>query len=707
MPKSSWRAPLLTFAVLGLAAYAAAAPLPSPPQTPTEVVRDTLHGTVLEDPYRWLEDQKSSNTRAWIDTENRYTDEVMKSAPGFDRIHEKLEKMLRVESVTVPRLRAGLYFYTRRKVEQDQAMICMRVGPSGAETVVVDPQPMSPDHTVSVGIADIDDEGHLLAYSIRKGGEDETEIAFRDVASGKDLPDRFPRARYFGISIEPSGSGVYYTQQTAAGPRVMHHSFGTDPARDRVVFGERYGPEMIVVPSLSHDGRWLLVTVNRGSTGEHTELWLLELGSGRPARALVDNVDASFSARWGGGRLYVDTNWDAPHHRVLEIDPMNPGRDAWRVVVPEGPHVIQGVSPIGERLFVTYLENVVSVTRIFRPDGFEERKLSFNVLGSTSDPVGEWDHDEAFFSFVSFHVPTVIYRYQVSFQRRSEWWKAKPPVPADRYEVRQVWFTSKDGTKVPMFVGHKKGLKLDGSNPTLLTGYGGFNSSQRPTFSPRAALWMESGGVYALANLRGGDEFGEAWHRAGMLANKQNVFDDFIAAAEWLIQKRYTRSDRLAISGRSNGGLLVGAALTQRPELFGAAWCGYPLLDMVRYHRFLVARYWVPEYGSSEDPEQFKTLLAYSPYHHVKAGTKYPAVLFTTGDSDTRVAPLHARKMTALLQAANASGRPILLHYDTSFGHVGGQPISKQIDDMTTEVQFLLWQLGVLKSEGVAEHSAP
>ncbi|HET9327816.1 MAG TPA: prolyl oligopeptidase family serine peptidase, partial [Candidatus Eisenbacteria bacterium] len=290
--------------------------------------------------------------------------------------------------------------------------------------------------------------------------------------------------------------------------------------------------------------------------------------------------------------------------------------------------------------------------------------------------------------------------------RRSEWWKAPAPVSANRYEVRQVWFVSKDGTRVPMFVGHKKGLKLDGSNPTLLTGYGGFNSSQRPAYSARAALWMESGGVYALANLRGGDEFGEPWHKAGMLANKQNVFDDFIAAAEWLIQKRYTRSDRLAISGRSNGGLLVGAALTQRPELFGAVWCGYPLLDMVRYHRFLVARYWVPEYGSSDDAEQFKTLLAYSPYHHVKPGTKYPAVLFVTGDSDTRVAPLHARKMTALLQASTGSDRPVLLHYDTNFGHVSGQPITKQIDDLTTEVQFLLWQLGVLKSEGVAERSA-
>ena len=700
------RSLLTPIAALTFAGLAPAATLAAPPPTAMEVVRDTLHGTVLEDPYRWLEDQNAPPTRAWIETQNGYTDQVMKGAPGFDKIHARLEKMMRVESMGVPRHRAGFYFYTRRRIDQDQSTICEREGINGAERVLVDPNAMSPDHSLSVAIADIDDHARLLAYSIRSGGQDETQVAFKDLESGKDLTEVFPKARYFGISIEPSARGVYYAKQTREGPRIQHHSFGTDPASDRVVFGEGLGPEMIAVPSLSDDGRWLLITVNRGSTGEHTELWLQELGVGRPARPLVDDLDASFSARWAGRHLYVDTNWNAPQHRILEIDPENPSRERWHELVPERPHVIQGMSAIGGRLFVTYLENVVPVIRVFSPEGLEERQLSFPTLGTPSQPTGEWDHDEAFYTFVTFHIPTIIYRYQVSTLRRNEWWRERPPVNADRYVVRQAWFNSKDGTRVPMFVGMKKGLKLDGSNPTLLTGYGGFNNSQLPNYSARSALWMESGGVFVLANLRGGDEFGERWHRAGMLAQKQNVFDDFIAAADFLIKNRYTRSDRLGIWGRSNGGLLVGAAITQRPELFGAAWCGYPLLDMVRYHRFLVARFWVPEYGSAEDPAQFATLLAYSPYHHVKPGTKYPAVLFTTGDSDTRVAPLHARKMAARLQAATSSDRPILLHYDTSFGHVSGQPISKQIDDLTTEVQFLLWQLGALKGEGgVADRS--
>ena len=708
MPRPPLRALALILAGTAFAPLVVAGARPPPPAPQVAIVRDTLHGTVIEDPYRWLEDQQSPATRAWIDAENVYTDQVMKSAPGHDRIHDRLEKLMLVESVGVPTERAGRTFYTRRKADQDHAVLCMRQGANGAEQVLVDPHPMSPNHSLSVGIADVTEDGERMAYSIRSGGEDEVELRFRDVETGQDLPDRFPRARYFGVSLEPDGAGLYYTRHTPQGPRVQRHVFGTDPAQDPVIFGAGYGPEMIMVPALSADGRWLVITVNRGSTGEHTELYLQDLRGG-PIQTVVNDLDASFNVRLAGNRAFVETNWNAPHHRVLEIELEHPARDRWREVVPEGAHPIQSLALAGGKLFVSYLEDVVSVVRIFDPSGKAEGSISFPTLGSVGEVIGQWDRDQAFFTFVSFHVPTTIYQYQVSKRRRSEWWRAQVPMQSDRYQVTQVWFRSKDGTRVPMFVGHRKGLKLDGSNPTLLTGYGGFNSSQRPTFSPRAALWMESGGVYALANLRGGDEFGEAWHKAGMLANKQNVFDDFIAAAEWLIQNRYTRNDRLAIAGRSNGGLLVGAALTQRPDLFRAAWCGFPLLDMVRYQRFLVARYWVPEYGSAEDSAQFQTLRGYSPYHHVKAGEKYPAVLFVTGDSDTRVAPLHARKMAALLQASTGSDRPILLEYDTSFGHVGGQPLSKQVEDVTTEVQFLFWQLGVelAARAGMAGSSSP
>jgi prolyl oligopeptidase len=672
-----------------------AAEVVPPPPSEIAVVGDTLHGVVVEDPYRWLEDQEAPATRAWITTQNAYTEQVMADAPNDERLRARLEELMKVENVGVPFERGGRYFYTRRKPDQELSLLCMRQGLEGAEQVVVDPHPLSADGSISVGFASVSQDGRLAAYTLRTGGEDEVEIAFRDLETGRDLTDRLPRARYFGVSFRPDRSGVFFTRHTRQGPRVYEHAFGADPAQDPVVFGEGYGPEMIVSSSLSSNGHWQLFTVNRGSTGEHTELYVRNLQEGGPIRTVVNDLDASFTGKLAGDRLFVETNWNAPNHRVLEVDLRAPARERWREVVPEGRHAIQSFSIVGGKLFVNLLENVVSVVRIFDLAGKSEGRIAFPTLGSVGEIGGQWDRDEAFFTFSSFHVPTTIYRYQVGSRRRSEWWRSPAPVQSDRFVVEQVWFQSKDGTRVPMFVAHKKGLARDGSNPTLLTGYGGFSSSQRPAFTPRAALWMEEGGVYALPNLRGGDEFGEPWHRAGMLARKQNVFDDFIAAAEWLVANRYTRRDRLAIAGRSNGGLLVGAALTQRPDLFGAVVCGFPLLDMVRYHRFLVARYWVPEYGSADDSVQFRTLHAYSPYHHVRPGESYPAVLFVTGDSDTRVAPLHARKMVARLQAANAFGRPILLRYDTRSGHVTGKPIAGQVDDLAAELRFLFWQLGV------------
>ena len=391
--------------------------------------------------------------------------------------------------------------------------------------------------------------------------------------------------------------------------------------------------------------------------------------------------------------MYLRTNWNAPKWRVMEVDLQNPGRDYWREILPQGEAVLEGLSLTGGKLAAYTSQDVVSRIKLYDPDGKLVGEIKPPTLGSLSGLNGRWSSTEAFFLFTSFHIPGTIYRYDVATGQQTLWFHSNVPFSTDRYEVKQVWYTSKDGTRVPMFVAHAKGLKLDGSHPALLTGYGGFNASSTPGFSALAATWISSGGVYALANMRGGGEFGEAWHRAGMLDKKQNVFDDFIAAAEWLVQNKYTSPQRLAIHGNSNGGLLMGAMLTQRPDLFAAVICGYPLLDMIRYHKFLVAGYWVPEYGSSDNPEEFKYLYAYSPYQHVKPGAKYPAVLFISGDSDTRVAPLHARKMTALMQSANGSDKPILLHYETKAGHSGGTPVSKQIDNTTDELNFLMWQL--------------
>jgi prolyl oligopeptidase len=409
----------------------------------------------------------------------------------------------------------------------------------------------------------------------------------------------------------------------------------------------------------------------------------------------VDDLPANFEGDVEAGHLYLRTNWQAPNSRIVDIDLASPGRDHWRTIVPEGPSAIESFSLAGGKLFVRYLDNVSTRIGVFDPTGKLVREIKFPALGTAGGMTGRWSSDEAFYTFASFAQPTTIYRYNTSTGNQEEWARINVPIATDQIEVKQVWYQSKDKTRIPMFLVYKKGLKLDSNRPTYLTGYGGFNLSLTPSFSALAAYWAENGGVFAQPGLRGGGEFGEKWHRAGMLENKQNVFDDFIGAAEWLISNHYTRSSRLAIGGGSNGGLLVGAALTQRPDLFQAVVCSFPLLDMVRYQNFLVARFWVPEYGSSEDAKQFPYILKYSPYHNVKKGVKYPAVLLISGDSDTRVAPLHARKMAALLQASTGSDRPILLHYDTKAGHSGGLPVTKQIDNLTDELSFLFWQLGV------------
>jgi prolyl oligopeptidase len=371
-----------------------------------------------------------------------------------------------------------------------------------------------------------------------------------------------------------------------------------------------------------------------------------------------------------------------------------PTREAWEEIIAERDDaMIQSVSVVGNQLLVNYLKNVQPYLVFFDTGGRELGTVQFETIGAIDEISGDWDSSELFFSHSTFHVPPTIYRYDISTRAKEVWARLDVPIESDLYQVKQVWFSSKDGTRVPMFLLHKKGIELNGSHPTLLTGYGGFAISRTPAFSTLAVAWVESGGVYALPNLRGGGEFGERWHEAGMRGKKQNVFDDFMAAADWLIQEKYTRPDKLAIAGGSNGGLLVAAAMTQRPNLFGAVICTYPLLDMIRYHQFLVARFWVPEYGSSEDPAQFQYIHAYSPYHQVKKGTGYPAVLFITGDGDTRVDPLHARKMTALLQASTGSRQPVLLRYHTKAGHSGGRPVSERIQDFTDMLSFLFWQL--------------
>ena len=665
-----------------------------PPPTRADNVVDTLHGVQVTDPYRWLEDQESAETRAWVGAENSCTESVLRKLPRA-AIEKRLGELLKVDTISIPRERGKRYFFMKRGAGEDLSVIYMREGLDGPDVVLVDPAPLSADHTVSVALTRVSEDGRMIAYGVRKGGQDEVTVHFRDTDTRKDLPDELPRADYFGVSISLDKRTVYYSRLTAEGSRIYSHAMGTDVSADKELFGQGYGRDKIIGADLSTDGHYLLISVAQGAGSERSDIFVMDLRAGGPAAPIVKGIDAYFNAQIAEDTLYLETNWKAPFWRVLAVDLKNPAQDKWREVIPESDARLEGIQTAGGKLVAEYSRNAVTELKIFDASGKPAGAIPLPTLGTAGAMSGRWKSDEAFFSFSSFAIPATVYRYDLKSATLRVWAQPKVPVDSAAFELKQVWFTSKDGTRVPMFLFYKKGLKLEGANPALLTGYGGFDVSETPGFSDQAVVWVEHGGVWAVANMRGGGEFGEAWHHAGMLEKKQNVFDDFIGAGEWLIANKYTNPSKLAIQGGSNGGLLVGAALTQRPDLFRAVVCFYPLLDMVRYHKFLVARWWVPEYGSSDDAEQFKYLYKYSPYQNVRKGVKYPAVLFVTGDGDTRVAPLHARKMAAEMQADTGSDHPVLLLYDTKSGHSGGRPVAKQIEEITDVISFLFWQLGV------------
>lgn len=667
---------------------------PPPPTSVTNDV-DELHGIQIADPYRWLEDQESPKTRTWLAEQNKYTDSILEQIPGKDSLREKITKLIRIDVVSTPVERGGRYFLSKRKAEQALSVIYMREGVYGRDQMLIDPHPLSKDHTTSVDIVTISKDGKLLAYSIRKGGVDETEVRILDVDTRKELPDAFPFARYFGFSFTLDNSGLYYTKFTQEGSRVYFHKMGTDLAEDRLVFGEGLPPSKIAFLGLSEDGKWLIAHVLTGTSGP-TEIHLKSTAEGSPWKTVINDGQSRSFGALAGSKLAILTNLDALNQRVMIADANDPSVENWRELVPEDKEaVLEGAAPLGGMIVCSYLKNVQNFSRIFGLEGRLVREITFDTLGSFGTGSGSWESSEAFFSFSSFHIPPTIYRYDIQTGEKTVWARIEVPVDSASMELKQIRYPSKDGTLVPMFILHKKGVVLNGKNPTILSGYGGFNASVTPYFSAHAAAWVESGGIFCLANLRGGGEFGEEWHRAGMLENKQNVFDDFIAAGEWLVKNRYTSPEHLGILGGSNGGLLVGACMVQQPGLFGAVVCTYPLLDMIRYHKFMVGQFWVSEYGCSDDPNQFKYLLAYSPYHNVKENVTYPATLFVTGDGDTRVAPLHARKMAALLQAKNSGNNPIMLRYHVKAGHSGGMPVDVQIEESVDLFSFLKWQLGL------------
>lgn len=694
MPMTWLLCVLLCAAVMALATQGTAGFAPGPvPFTKRAEVTETLHGMEITDPYRWLEDQDSPETRAWIDAQTAYTKSALGGLPVREKLARRLGELLRVERTGMPTVRRGRYFFSRKRPEDEQAILYWRRGLRGKDRVLFDPNPLDADRTTSATLMAVSRDGLKAAVGVRRGGEDEVEVRILDVEAGNEPVDRLPRAHIEDLSFTADASSFYYTRLTPLkGRRVCLHKLGEDASGDRLVFGEGYGPEIMVGQSVSENGRWLALVVYRGWS--QNDLFVQDLAKGGPIRPVVVGVQATFSPDFADDRLLLLTDWKAPNRRILEADPTGAtSLDQWREVIAESEDAIEGMAAAAGRLFVSRLHNVTTRVAMYHPDGRADGEVAMPGLGSASTPTGPWEGHEAFFSYTSFVSPPQVRRIDTATGRQSVWSRVKLPFRAADFTTRQVWYASSDGVRIPMFVVHRKSLKQDANRPTLLTGYGGFGVSMTPGFDPEALLWVESGGVFAMPALRGGGEFGEDWHRAGMGERKQTVFDDFHAAARWLIDNRYTRPERLAISGGSNGGLLVGAAMTQQPELFGAALCEVPLLDMVRFHLFLQGPQWVPEYGSSEDAAQFRALYAYSPYHRVKPEARYPAVLFVTGDADTRVAPLHARKMTALLQSLPKQERPILLYYETEVGHSGGEPVSRQVERRSHVLAFLFHEL--------------
>jgi prolyl oligopeptidase len=677
---------------------------------------ENFFGKQIIDNYRWLEDGKSQETKKWVEQEMAYTRAVLDPLPGRDAIHQRLTQLLSIGSITPPQIAGKYYFYTKREGSQNQPILYVREnGPEkapeslgGEDRALVDANQLASDGTVALDWFQPSDKGKYVAYGTSSAGSEMSTLRVIETKTGTVLADTIERTRAASIAWLHDNSGFYYTRypkpgDVAAGQEmynrhVFFHELGTDPATDDPVFGEGRDPEDWPNVHISNDGRWLLIDVEQGWT--KSELFLKDLHSDKPASRLTTGKEFLYRGEVYEGKVYITTNEDAPRYRVFVTDAGDFDRDAWKELIPQTDAVLQGIGVWGGKIVAQYEQNAASQLKVSDLDGKKLSDVTLPAIGSAFGTSGRWDRDEVFYGFQSFTFAPTIYRYDLKNSTSSLWSKVDAPsIEPSAYEVAQEWFKSKDGTRVPMFIVHKKGLEKNGKNPTLLTAYGGFNVSLTPTFSRTAYLWMEHGGIYAVANLRGGAEFGEDWHRAGMLDKKQNVFDDMIAAAEHLISGKYTDAKHLAIQGGSNGGLLMGAMITQRPDLFRAVVCQVPLLDMLHYQNFQIAKLWIPEYGSAENADQFKWLYAYSPYHHVKPGTEYPAILFMTADTDTRVDPMHAKKMAALMQTEAKNGssrsRPILLRIETKAGHGAGKPVAKQIEEFTDVYSFLFWQLEV------------
>jgi prolyl oligopeptidase len=685
------------------------APLAYPVTAKTNQV-DDYHGTEVADPYRWLEDDNSPATKAWVEAENKLTFGFLDKIPERAGIKERLTQIWNYERYGVPFKEGGRYFLTRNDGLQNQSVLYSMTALDAEPAVLLDPNKLSSDGTVALAGTSVSHDGNLLAYGLAQAGSDWEDWKVRDVRTGKDLPDEVHWVKFSGASWTKDNQGFFYSRyaepkkgEALKGVNYYHklyyHKIGTPQSDDKLIYERPDQKEWGFGGGVTDDGRYLIIDVTQGTDTRNRVFYRDLAATDSPVIELLNRFDASYNFIGNVGTLfYFRTDLSASRGRVVAIDVKRPERADWKEIVPQSANRLQGVTFVNDQLIADYLKDAHSEIKIFGRDGKLARQVDLPGLGSASGFGGKREDHETFYSFTSYTTPATIYRYDLRAGASTVFRQPKVRFDPNDYESKQIFYHSKDGTRMPMFITYKKGLNLNGSNPTYLYGYGGFDISITPAFSPANAVWMEMGGVFAVANLRGGGEYGEDWHHAGMKLKKQNVFDDFIAAGEWLVANHYTRPDKLAIGGGSNGGLLVGACLTQRPDLFGATLPSVGVMDMLRFQKFTIGWAWTADYGSSDDPTEFKALYAYSPLHNIKPGTKYPATLITTGDHDDRVVPAHSFKFAATLQADQAGSEPILIRIETRAGHGAGKPTTKIIDEAADKWAFLVHELHVQPS---------
>ncbi|MGJ8672160.1 prolyl oligopeptidase family serine peptidase [Rubritalea sp.] len=675
-----------------------------PDSSPGNVV-ETIHGKEIADPYRWLEDLNSKETKTWVAAQNQLTEDYLKTIPNHSEISDHLTKLWNYERYGIPYRKGGRYFFSKNDGLQNQSVLYTTKSLESAATVLLDPNRLSEDGTVALKNYSVSPEAKHLAYSISKSGSDWIEWKVRNVETGKDLTDNLKWSKFSGASWSKDGKGFYYGRYAQpkendkftaknTDKKIYYHRLGSPQSEDTLIYERPDNPLWGLYASVTDDGRYLIINVSQGTDSKNGLFYKDLTQKDAPVVELLPDFDASYQYISNIGKtLYLETDLDAPCKKVIAIDLEKPKRKHWKTIIPESESTLSSVSHVGGIFIASFMKDAHSEVRRYQTDGTSLGQIFLPGLGSAGGFWGQPSDTETFYAFTSFTEPGTIFHYDILKNTSTIFKKPSSSFDSKNYVTKQVFFTSKDGTKIPMFIVHRKGITLNSKNPTYLYAYGGFNVSLTPMYSPATMTWLDMGGVYAMPNLRGGGEYGEDWHQAGMKLNKQNVFDDFIAAAEYLISEKYTSSNKLAIAGGSNGGLLVGACMAQRPDLFGACLPAVGVMDMLRFHKFTIGWAWTAEYGSPEDLEEFETLRAYSPYHNLKMGTSYPATMITTSDHDDRVVPSHSFKFAAALQAANAGQNPMLIRIETKSGHGAGTPTSKRIEEAADKFSFLSKEL--------------